>query len=125
MFNTREKINKKESKELIRTHTNIFDWVKKGNEILKEKEKFEKEEKSEEIEPMEVEVMEKEERLDRVSRRKVTWLTNKLCKDIIVDIVNGMETAIAASMMKELLEVEWARRFWQMESDRMTARLPD
>ena len=67
--------------------------------------------------------MEKEERLDRVSRRKVTWLTNKLCKDIIVDIVNGMETAIAASMMKELLEVEWARRFWQMESEKMTGRL--
>ena len=34
VFNTRGKINKKESKELIRTHTNIFDWVKKGNEIL-------------------------------------------------------------------------------------------
>ena len=28
LFNTRGKINKKESKELIRTHTNIFDWVK-------------------------------------------------------------------------------------------------
>ena len=32
---------------------------------------------------MEVETMEKEKRLERVSRRKITWLTNKLCKDFI------------------------------------------
>ena len=37
VFNTRGKINKKESKELIRTHKNIFDWVQKGKESLKEK----------------------------------------------------------------------------------------
>ena len=37
MFNTRGRINKKESKELMRTHKNIFDWVKKGKESLKEK----------------------------------------------------------------------------------------
>ena len=29
VLNTRGKINKKESKELMRTHKNIFDWVKK------------------------------------------------------------------------------------------------
>ena len=29
IFNTRGKINKKESKELQRTHKNIFDWVQK------------------------------------------------------------------------------------------------
>ena len=76
---------------MISTHKNIFE--KKGNESLKEKERFEEEEKSEE--------MEKEERLERVSRRKETCLTNKLHKDIIIDIVNGMETAIAPSMMEK------------------------
>ena len=53
---------------------------------------------------MEVEIVEKEERLERVSRRKITWLTNKLCKDIINDIVNGMETAISTIMMERLVE---------------------
>ena len=84
---------------MISTHKNIFE--KKGNESLKEKERFEEEEKSGEIEPTEVEVMEKEERLERVSRRKETWLTNTLRKDIIIDIVNGMEAAIAPSMMEK------------------------
>ena len=104
MFNTRGKINKKESKELMRTHKNIFDWVKKGKESLIEKEKFEEKEKSEESEPMEVEPLEKEERLERVLRRKTVWLTNKLCKDIINDMVNGMETAINTIMMTGLVE---------------------
>ena len=43
-------------------------------------------------------------RKKRVSRRKITWLTIKLCKDIINDIVNGMETAISTIMMKRLVE---------------------
>ena len=47
---------------------------------------------------MEVETVEKEERLERVSRRKITWLTNKLCKDILTDIVNSMEMAVTTSM---------------------------
>ena len=100
MFNTRGKITNKESKELKRTHANIFD----ENESIKEKERFEEKENSEENEPMEVEIVEKEERLERVSRRKLTWLTNKLCKDIITDIVNSMETAVTTSMMEKLLE---------------------
>ena len=104
MFNTRGKITIKESKELQRTHANIFDWIKKGKESIKEKERFEEKENSEENEPMEVEIVEKEERLERVSRRKLTWLTNKLCKDIITDIENSMETAVTTSMMEKLLE---------------------
>ena len=76
VFNTRGKITIKESKELQRTHANIFDWIKKGKESIKEKERFEEKENAEENEPMEVEIVEKEERLERVSRRKLTWLTN-------------------------------------------------
>ena len=71
---------------------------------MKEKEKFEEKETAEENEPMEVETLEKEERLERVSRRKITWLTNKLCKDILTEIVNSMETAVTVSMMEKLLE---------------------
>ena len=41
IFNKRDKINNKESIELQRTHGNMFDWLKKGNETMKEKEEFE------------------------------------------------------------------------------------
>ena len=56
---------------------------------MKEKAEFEEKEKAEGIEPMV-----KEERLERVSRRKVTSQTNKLCKEILIEIVNSMETAV-------------------------------
>ena len=47
MFKTRGKITKEESKELRRTHGNVFDWVKKGKESVKEKIEFEKKEEEE------------------------------------------------------------------------------
>ena len=53
---------------------------------------------------MKVETMEKEDRLERVLRRKVTWQTNKLCKDILIEIVNSMDTAVTVGMMEKLLE---------------------
>ena len=43
-FQTRGKITVKESKELKRTHNNIFDWVQKQKKIIKEKDNFEKNE---------------------------------------------------------------------------------
>ena len=61
VFNTRGKITKKESKELQRTHNNIFDWVQKEKSVLAEKNNFEKKEEVElEVESMEVESMEVE-----------------------------------------------------------------
>ena len=44
VFNTRGRINKKDSKELQRTHKNIFDWVRKEKESMKEKDEFEEKE---------------------------------------------------------------------------------
>ena len=64
VFNTRGRINKKESKKLQRTHKNIFDWVRKEKESMKEKDEFEEKESVEDEEPMEVETMEKEKRVE-------------------------------------------------------------
>ena len=44
IFNTKGKINKKECKELRRTHKNIFEWVQKEKEKVAEKDTFEKQE---------------------------------------------------------------------------------
>ena len=44
IFNTKGKINKKEGKELQRTHKNIFEWVQKEKEKVAEKDTFEKQE---------------------------------------------------------------------------------
>ena len=40
IFNTRGKINSKESKELQRTHKNIFKWVRKERSNIGEKDPF-------------------------------------------------------------------------------------
>ena len=64
-FKTRGKITPEESKEPKRTHVNVFDWVKKSREFLKEKVMVEKKIEDEfECEDMEVETMEKDERLE-------------------------------------------------------------
>ena len=79
-FKTRGKITPEESKELKRTHGNVFDWVKKSRESLKEKGMFEKKIEDEiECEDMDVETMEKDKRLERVEKRKV-FFDPKTCK---------------------------------------------
>ena len=90
IFNTKGKINKKESKELQRTHKNIFDWVQKEKKKVEEKDCFEKREEIEmAIEPMEVDVMDRQERLDRVKRRAATWETSRICQELTIEMVEG------------------------------------
>ena len=61
-FQTRGKITAKESKELKRTHNNIFDWVKKQKKVLEEKDNFEKSESVEmETEPMEISLVKRKD----------------------------------------------------------------
>ena len=80
IFNTRGKINNKESKELQRTHGNIFEWVQKEKTKVAEKDTFERREHAEvEVEPMEVDILDKQERLDRVKRHAMTWEISRIC----------------------------------------------
>ena len=109
VFNKRGRINQKESKELQRTHKNIFDWVRKEKESMKEKDEFEKKESVENDEPMEVETMEKEERVERMNRRKNAWIAKRICKDIISEVVDGMEEAVTVGMMENCWMRYWPR----------------
>ena len=104
IFNTRGKINKKESKELQRTHKNIFDWVQKETKKVEEKDCFERKEEIEmRIEPMEVDVMDRQERLDRVKRRAATWETSRICQELTLEMVEGVGRASSAIMMESLV----------------------
>ena len=112
IFNTTGKITTKESKELKRTHTNIFDWAQKDKSKIAEKDNFESEEQAElEVEPMELDIMDKQERLDRVKRRAVTWETSRICRELVREMVDGVGKASAVSMVGSLVgeEVDKAR----------------
>ena len=104
-FQTRGKITAKESKKLKRTHNNIFDWVKKQKKVLEEKDNFEKSESLEmETEPMEIDIISKEERLSRMSSMMKAWEAGKICKEIVLELAEGMEKAVEKRMVAELVE---------------------
>ena len=88
IFNTKGKINKKESKELQRTHKNIFEWVQKEKQNVAEKDIFEKQGEVElEVDPMEIDRIHRQKRLDRVKRRAVTWETSRICRELTLEMV--------------------------------------
>ena len=103
IFNTKGKITKKESKELKKTHMDIFNWVQTEKRKVAEKDSFEKKEEVEEIEPMEVDTMDRQERLDRVKRRVVAWDSSRIYQELILDMVEGVGKASLARMMKALV----------------------
>ena len=81
VFNTRGKITNKESKELIRTHGNIFDWLQKQNRDIFEKDMFERKEDAEDDINVETDSLEKEMRLEKVSRERKVWSETSIEKD--------------------------------------------
>ena len=102
-FQTRGKINAKESKELKGTHNNIFEWVKKQKKIVEETDSFEKNVELEvEIEPIEIDVMSKQDRLSRMRMMRKAWEAGRICKGIIIELAEGMEKAVTRRMVGEL-----------------------
>ena len=72
---------------------------------MEEKDIFEKGEELEiEIEPMEIDVMSKEERLSRMSSMMKAWEAGKICKEIVLELAEGMEKAVEKRMIEELIE---------------------
>ena len=80
------------SKELKRTHNNIFDWVQKERRVIEEKDRFkEKEEVEIEIEPRDIETISKQERLDRMKMRMKAREESKVCKELVIEFAEGKQ----------------------------------
>ena len=47
--------------------------------------------------------MDRQERLDRVKRRAVTWETSRICRELALEMVEGVGTASATIMMESLV----------------------
>ena len=88
-----------------RTHSNIFDWVQKEKKIIAENDTFEKKEEVEvEVESMEVDTMDKQDGLDRVNRLMKAWQASKICNELVKEVADGVERAVACSMVGALVE---------------------
>ena len=78
--------------------------MQKEKKKVAEKDIFEKKEEVElEVEPMEVDRMDRQERLDRVKRRAATWETNRICQELVLEMVEGIGTASTTFMMESLV----------------------
>ena len=105
-FQTRGKITKKESAELRRTHKNIFDWVLEEKQKVTEKVEFEARVEAEDENVMEVDVvdLDKEDRLRRMEDRKRMFMTRRLCRDILEEILTETVAHRSKEMASNVVE---------------------
>ena len=78
----KKKLNRKEIQQLQKTHTSMLTWLvgkQKSSPICKVQE---------EIEDMEWENKDKEEKLERVKRKQLEWVSSKLCRSVLIEIMN-------------------------------------
>ena len=48
--------------------------------------------------------MDKQERLDRMKKRMIAWESSRICKELVIEIADGLERAVTCSMVGALLE---------------------
>ena len=88
-FKKRGKLNKDEEKEMRRTHNNIFDWVKKSS--AKQPEEMFETMIDVDDDWLEKEMHEREARLDRVAAKYRAWEMDKICKDILKEVLERVD----------------------------------
>jgi hypothetical protein len=88
-FKKRGKLNKDEEKEMRRTHNNIFDWVKKSS--AKQPEEMFETMIDADDDWLEKEMHEREARLDRVAAKYRAWEMDKICKDILKEVLERVD----------------------------------
>jgi hypothetical protein len=87
-FNKRGTLKDNEIKELARTNTNIFDWLKPG---ITTKEAGTSNGLEEDYITGTEEDCLREERLELVRMRRTVWRTTRMCRELLLDMMGRME----------------------------------